>query len=105
MVVDPKMRLSAKEALEHMWFKQDSNKLAKRDLSLNAAVLRKHLAKSRLKGAARAVIATNRFKALSRSTSLDSSHHSTDSYVGDGREDSRLPDPSLSENSKEVVAE
>lgn len=56
----------AQAALQHPWFKKCGLELSKRDLSSTPGVLRKHLAKSRFRAAAQAVMASNRLRLLNK---------------------------------------
>ncbi|KAL7534565.1 hypothetical protein ACHAXR_005952 [Thalassiosira sp. AJA248-18] len=58
--VQPAKRLSASEALKHKWMTQDDGVLAGQDLGTNLTELRKFNATRKFKGAANAVIVTNK---------------------------------------------
>lgn len=55
LTVEPRERMSAKDALNHKWMKQDDKALSSKDLGLNLSELRVYNAKRKFKAAANAV--------------------------------------------------
>jgi serine/threonine protein kinase len=62
--VDPSMRLTAREALLHPWFSSDENSLSTNDLGKALVKLRVWNAKSKLRAAVKAVLATKKISKL-----------------------------------------
>jgi serine/threonine protein kinase len=81
LVVDPRKRLSASQALQHPWMTEKSDTLKCYTSSTeNIKMFRRFNAKRKLIAAARAVIAMNRMKRLIQSISTSSKnpiHHSS----------------------------
>lgn len=64
LVVDPAKRLTADQAMHHVWLLKDGQELEKLSLDANLQQLRKHLATRKLKAGVRAVMTVNKMKNL-----------------------------------------
>lgn len=62
LTVDPKRRLSAREALRNPWISQGDDTLIGKDLGVNLVEFRKFNAKRKLRAAVRAITISNRFE-------------------------------------------
>uniref|UniRef100_A0A7S2LQ71 non-specific serine/threonine protein kinase n=1 Tax=Leptocylindrus danicus TaxID=163516 RepID=A0A7S2LQ71_9STRA len=62
LTVDPRRRLSARDALKNSWISQGDDTLAIKDLGVNLVEFRKFNAKRKLRAAVRAITISNRFE-------------------------------------------
>jgi len=60
LTVDPKKRLTAKEALEHDWIKSCGKALAQRDLSSTKKKIKNYNARRKFRAAVKAIVMLNR---------------------------------------------
>lgn len=64
LTVDPRKRLTAKQALRNLWIKGDDDTLAKKGLDKNLESLKKFNAKRKFKAAVSTVVAVNKLNSL-----------------------------------------
>ena len=72
LTLDPKKRLTAKEALEHEWMASCDKKLAERDLSTTKKKIQNYNARRKFRAAVKAIVMLNRM------SHHDHSHHDDD---------------------------
>jgi len=71
LTLDPRNRLTAEKAINHPWLLADPSSLASRNLDANLGEFKKFVASRKLKGAVKAVMATNKMKNFIKSSSID----------------------------------
>lgn len=71
LTLDPNKRLTAEKAMYHPWLRADPASLASRNLDANLGEFKKFHASRKLKGAVKAVIATNKMKSFVKDMSLE----------------------------------